>query len=76
MATAPKILIQQALEAIFDATANAMPATTNFNTPTVRVKRKVISPDQAQALADFSQYLGQHPTLTRSGDAIAVVFTC
>jgi hypothetical protein len=74
--TTIKTIIQQALEAIFDSKANAMPPTTKFDTDTVRIVRTVIAPDQLQALAAFSGYIGQFPTITRSGAHTTVVFAC
>lgn len=76
MTTAPNILIQQALEAIFDSKVNALPPTSKFDEPTVRVTRTVIEPAQFQALAHYCQYLGQYPTLVRGGEYVTVVFTC
>jgi len=74
--TTIKTITQQALEAIFESKANAMPATSKFEMPTVRILRTVIDPAQLQALAAFSDYLGQFPTITRSGAHTAVVFAC
>jgi hypothetical protein len=76
MATTNKTLLQQALEAIFGKPANALPPTTNFAKPTVRLATTSIAPSQFEALVALCQYFGEFPTLVRSGEYVTVIFTC
>lgn len=75
MATANLILLQQALEAIFDKPATAVPATNLSPKPTVRLTRHQATPEEFEALAQVCHALNHYPSVARSGENVTFLFT-